>query len=169
MRGKRAKKREVAPDPKYKSDAVIRIANIVMQDGKRSIALNLVYDALEAIDLKALQAKQQTAAGEKTEKLTPIAVLDRALNNAKPNLEIRSRRIGGANYQIPVPVSPDRQMALAIRWIIAAARDNRKNTSFSIALKNEIEAAFRGEGWAVKKKEDTQKMADANKAFAQFS
>ncbi len=182
MRGKQAKKRVVTPDSKYNSQVISSFINYVMLDGKKHVATDLVYRALEAIDLKALkpnvkeekasaEGKGKGAAADKPEaiKLTPLSVFEVALNNIKPTLEIRSRRIGGANYQVPVPVSPDRQQALAMRWILSAARDGRKATDFSVALRHEIEQAFKGEGSAVKKKEDTQKMAEANRAFAQFA
>lgn len=177
MRGKKAKKREVQPDIRFGSVVVTRLINQVMWSGKKAIATDLVYRALENIDPKSLKVKETGGKAAKTaekvvidpSKLSGREILEMAITNIKPNLEIRSRRIGGANYQIPVPVAPDRQLALAMRWLVGGARENRKNTDFAIALKKEIEAAFNGEGQAVKKKEDTQKMAEANKAFAQFS
>lgn len=163
MRGKAAKKREIKPDFKYKNEDVTKFINFIMQDGKKETAEKIVYTAIDG-----LKAEKKGEDGKKVN-VKPLEVFLQALDNVKPKLEIRSRRIGGANYQVPVPVSPDRQKALAMRWIINIARDGRKNTPLSTVLKNELLAAFNNEGNAVKKKEDTQKMADANKAFAQFA
>jgi len=164
MRGKRAKKHTLVPDAKFNSLTVAKLINYLMLDGKKSIATNIVYDAMEGLDSKVKENKE----GVKI-KLTSLEALDSAIDNVKPRLEIRSRRVGGANYQIPVPVSPDRQTALAMKWIIGAARDGRKKSNLAESLKNELSLALNNQGIAIKKKEDTQKMADANKAFAQFA
>ncbi len=202
MRGKRAPKREVDPDPKYNSKTVSKLINYVMQDGKKITAVNIVYDVLESLGKKNLkapdfvvarlesrQAKQEedskeTNKGKKSDKkqddkkdskeseekkLSASEVFEIALSNVMPNVEIRSRRIGGANYQVPVPVSPQRKLSLGLRWIVEAARASRKTTDFATALEQAIETAFKNEGPAVKKKEDVEKMAEANKAFSQFA
>lgn len=125
-----------------------------MLSGKKTLAERLVYKALEK-------------AGEES-KLKPMEVFEKALDNLKPKMEVRSRRVGGANYQVPVQVDALRQESLAMRWLISAARESRKTTDFSEALAKEIINATKKEGAAYKKKEDTHKMADANKAFAHF-
>ncbi len=153
MRGKRASKRRVGKDPKYSSEVVEMFINYVMMHGKKEMARNTVYGALE------------TAA--KKLKKDELDVLNQALSNIMPVLEVRSRRVGGANYQIPVPVPEDRQISLALRWIINISR-KRKGKDFEFFLSEEIVSAYKGEGEAVKKKEDTEKMAEANKAFAHF-
>lgn len=153
MRGKRASKRKVSQDPKYSSEAVELFINYVMLHGKKDVARNSVYKALES-------------AG-KTLKKDDLEVLDQALSNVRPVLEVRSRRVGGATYQVPVPVPEGRQVALALRWIIKIAR-SKKGRDFELILAEELVSAYKGEGDAVKKKEDTEKMAEANKAFAHF-
>lgn len=164
MRGKRAKKREVKPDSRYNSALVSKFINYLMLDGKKSVAENVVYTALEGLEVE----KKADEAGKKI-KLQGVEVMEEAIENVKPKLEIRSRRIGGANYQVPVPVNPDRQIALAMKWIINATRDSRKKEPVAMVLRRELLAAYNNEGVAIKKKEDTQKMAEANKAFAQFA
>lgn len=153
MRGKRASKRKVNKDPKYQSQAVELFINYVMLDGKKNVARDAVYGALES--------------AAKTLKKDEMEVFDQALSNVKPVLEVRSRRVGGANYQIPVPVPEDRQVSLALRWIINSAR-SKNGKDFKHFLSEELVNAYKGEGDAVKKKEDTEKMAEANKAFAHF-
>lgn len=153
MRGKRASQRKFEPDPKYGSRTIELFVNYVMSRGKKALARKLVYNSLES-------------AG-KTLKKEPTEVLEQALSNVKPVLEVRSRRVGGANYQIPIPVPDDRQISLAIRWIINAANAKGKG-DFQSILSQELINAYKGEGDAVKKKEDTEKMAEANKAFAHF-
>lgn len=160
MRGKPAKKRVIVPDANYNNALVSQMINYIMQDGKKSVARSLTYKAIENLEVKAK--------GEGSKNFSKIEIFEQAINNVKPKLEIRSRRIGGANYQVPVPVSPERQTALALRWLIDGAREKRKHTDFAIALKVELEQAFNNEGTAIKKKEDTQRMAEANRAFAQF-
>jgi len=169
MRGKKPQKRKLLPDVQFNSLLVAQLVNYVMQDGKKHIARKNVYGALELLDSKALKAKPEENKHEGPEGISKLEILETAINNIKPRLEIRSRRVGGANYQIPVPVSPERQTTLALRWIISASRDSRKNTNFAKALATQIQKAYNNEGSAIKKREDTQKMADANKAFAQFA
>jgi small subunit ribosomal protein S7 len=146
-------RRESAADPKYDSVLVTRFINAIMSDGKRSIAEGHFYKAMTMIEEKTGQEA--------------MAVLKLALNNVKPVLEVKSRRVGGANYQVPVEVRPDRRNALATRWIITFAR-GRADHTFSEKFANELMAASRNEGGAVKKREDTHKMAEANKAFAHY-
>ena len=153
MRGKRAQRRPVQKDEKYGSALIARLINKVMQDGKKNVAKNLVYKALE------------TAA--KQSKMDPDAFLEAAVGKVRPALEIKARRVGGANYQVPTPVSPARQDALAIRWIVDYTRA-ASGTSFDVLLQKELLDAFNGEGNAMRKKMDVEKMAEANKAFAHF-
>lgn len=153
MRKKRSTKRIVSPDPKYGDVLVARFINSILKKGKKHLARHIVYDA---IDL----AEQRT-------KTNGLDIFRKALNNVKPLLEIRARRVGGATYQIPTEVRPDRSIALAIRWVIAYASE-RKEKSMSLKLASEFVAAANNEGNAIKKKEDTHKMAEANKAFAHF-
>ncbi|MFA7628387.1 MAG: 30S ribosomal protein S7 [Candidatus Dojkabacteria bacterium] len=154
MRGKRAKKREQKKDRVYKSEIIGRLINKVMQGGRKSIAERMVYAALEK---GAEQVKEKDV----------ITFIERAIDNVRPALEIKARRVGGANYQVPVPVTPRRQEALSVRWIVDAAR-NKSGKAFEEILMNELVTAYNGEGDAVKKKLDTERMAEANKAFAHF-
>jgi small subunit ribosomal protein S7 len=154
MRGKRAKRREQKKDRKYKNEIIGRLINKVMQGGKKSLAERMVYAALEK---GAEQVKENDV----------VIFVEKAIDNVRPALEIKARRVGGANYQVPVPVTPRRQEALAIRWIVDAAR-NKSGKSFEETLMNELISAYNGEGDAVKKKLDTERMAEANKAFAHF-
>jgi small subunit ribosomal protein S7 len=153
MRKKSAGKRIVAPDPKYNDVLVSRFINSVLKQGKKHKARTIVYDAFDI-------AEQRT-------KNPGVDVFRKAINNVKPLLEIRARRVGGATYQIPTEVRQDRSIALAIRWLITYAND-RKDKSMALKLAAEFAAAANNEGGAVKKKEDTHKMAEANKAFAHF-
>ncbi len=153
MRKKSASKRQVQPDPKFNDILVARFINSVLKSGKKHLARRIVYDAFEIIE-------QRT-------KTPGVDVFRKAMGNVKPLLEIRARRVGGATYQIPTEVRSDRSIALAIRWIIAYASE-RKDKSMSLKLASEFIAASNNEGSAVKKKEDTHKMAEANKAFAHF-
>lgn len=155
MRGKQAPKRELKPDMVYNNVLVSRLINNVMMHGKKETARNVVYEALEIL-------------AEKT-KLNGADALDKALENVKPRVEVRSRRVGGANLQVPVPVNAYRQDSLAIRWILDTARSGRKDTAFSVSLARELLNAFNKEGAAYKKKEEVFRMAEANKAFAQFA
>ncbi len=154
MRGKQAPKRELTPDPKYGNVYVAKLINTIMYDGKKSVAQKVVYDALDLI-------------GEKT-KENPLDVFDRALKNVMPSLEVKSRRVGGANYQVPISVRGERRYVLAYRWIIAATRA-KKGRPMAQKLADELVAAGNNEGDAVKKKLDVQRMAEANRAFAHFA
>ncbi len=153
MRGKRAKKRVISKDRKYNDEIIGRLVNKVMQGGKKSLAEDLVYTAIET--------------GAEKSKLPVIEFVHTAIDNVRPALEIKSRRVGGANYQVPVPVSPKRQETLAIRWLVDYARA-KTGKSFEELLGIEILNAFNGEGDAIKKKIDVERMAEANKAFAHF-
>ena len=146
-------KRDVLPDPVYNSKLVTRFINKVMYDGKKGIAETIVYDAFEIIRSKMGQ--------------DPMEVFDQAINNIMPVLELKVRRIGGANYQVPVEVSGERRMTLGLRWLVNYSRLRNENTMVD-RLANEIIDASNGAGASVKKKEDTHKMAEANKAFAHY-
>ena len=154
MRRRKAIKRELIPDVKYNSELVARLINTIMSRGKKSTAQNIVYGAFELI-----QAKKPD--------MEPMGVFNQALENVKPTLEVKSRRVGGATYQVPIEVDPERQVALAMRWITTYSR-GRKNKSMTESLAGELLDAFENTGSAVKKKEDTFKMAQANKAFAHY-
>jgi small subunit ribosomal protein S7 len=153
MRKRRAEKRILPPDPIYNEVLVTKLINYVMKRGKKNVARKLVYGAFDIIK-------------EKTNK-NPLEVFLKAVNNVQPMIEVRSRRIGGATYQVPTEVRPERRIALALRWIINFARE-RKDKSFANKLATELIAAANNEGAAIKKKEDTHRMAEANKAFAHF-
>ena len=153
MRKRQAVKRDVLPDPIYKSKVVTKLINQIMNDGKKGTAQKILYGAFDMI-------KEKT--GEE-----PMAVFEKAMNNIKPALEVKSRRVGGANYQVPIEVRPDRSQALGLRWLVQYAR-LRNGRSMAENLANEIMDAANGVGGAVKKREDTHKMAEANKAFAHF-
>ena len=153
MRKRRATKRDVLADPIYNSKVVTKLVNHVMKDGKKGTAQNIIYDAFDIV-------KEKT--GEEA-----MVVFEKAMNNIKPALEVKSRRVGGANYQVPVEVKPDRAQALAFRWLAQYAR-LRNGHSMAENLANEIIDASNGTGASVKKKEDTHKMAEANKAFAHY-
>ncbi len=153
MRRRRAPIREVSPDPVYNSKLVSKFINYLMYDGKKSVAAKILYGALEIIEKKS---------GEKG-----IDVFYKAIENVKPLMEVKSRRVGGATYQVPVEVRPIRQQALAFRWIIAFAR-KRSERVMKDRLANELIDAANERGGAFKKKEDTYKMAEANKAFAHY-
>ena len=153
MRKRRATKRDVLADPIYNSKVVTKLVNHIMKDGKKGTAQNIIYDAFDIV-------KEKT--GEEA-----MVVFEKAMNNIKPALEVKSRRFGGANYQVPVEVKPDRAQALAFRWLAQYAR-LRNGHSMAENLANEIIDASNGTGASVKKKEDTHKMAEANKAFAHY-
>lgn len=155
MRSGKITKRKLAPDPVYNSKLVTRFINRVMFDGKKTVAQNLVYKALEQI--------------EKSGK-NPVQTFETAIANISPRMEVRPRRVGGASYQVPTEVRGDRREALAIRWLITAAksRSNKEFHTFSEKLAAEFLAAAENQGAAVKKKEDISRMAEANKAFAHF-
>ena len=149
----RAEKREINPDPKFGDMVVTKFMNAIMYDGKKSVAESIVYGAFDVI-------------GNKTRE-NPIEVFHAALENVMPQVEVRSRRVGGATYQVPVEVRTDRRQALAIRWLIAAAR-NRNETTMVDRLSGEMLDAANNRGTAVKKREDTHRMADANRAFSHY-
>ena len=153
MRKRRATKRDVLPDALYKSKVVTKLINQIMKDGKKGTAQRIVYDAFEMINKKT---------GEEA-----MTVFERAMENIKPALEVKSRRVGGANYQVPIEVKADRAQALAFRWLAQYAR-LRNGHSMAENLANEIIDASNNIGASVKKKEDTHKMAEANKAFAHY-
>ena len=148
-----AEKREINPDPKFGDLVVTKFMNAVMYDGKKSAAETIVYGALDQVQAKTKQE--------------PVAVFHQALDNVAPHVEVRSRRVGGATYQVPVDVRPERRQALAIRWLITAAR-NRNETTMVDRLSGELMDAANNRGTAVKKREDTHKMAEANRAFAHY-
>ena len=145
--------RDVAPDIKHGSKIIAKLTNYIMQEGKKATALKIVYDAIEMIESRSDQA--------------PLDVFNEAIANCSPRLEVRTRRVGGANYQVPYEVTVDRQIALALRWIVAAARD-RGETTMAARLANEILEASRKEGKAYAKRLDAHRMAEANKAFAHY-
>ncbi|MGC4027079.1 MULTISPECIES: 30S ribosomal protein S7 [Mesorhizobium] len=148
-----ADKREINPDPKFGDLVVTKFMNAVMYDGKKSVAETIVYGALDQVQAKTKQE--------------PVGVFHQALDNVAPHVEVRSRRVGGATYQVPVDVRPERRQALAIRWLINAAR-NRNETTMVDRLSGELMDAANNRGTAVKKREDTHKMAEANRAFAHY-
>jgi len=155
MRRRRAQVREVLPDPKFGSKVVTKFINSIMLDGKKTIAQKIMYGAIEILDKKAGENEKG------------IELFEKALENVKPVMEVKSRRVGGATYQVPVEVRPIRQQALAIRWLIEASRKRNERTMIE-RLGNELYEAANNKGAAVKKKEDTYKMAEANKAFAHY-
>ncbi len=148
-----AEKREINPDPKFGDQVVTKFMNAIMLDGKKSVAERIVYGALDQVEQKA-----------KTE---PLAMFHQALENVSPHLEVRSRRVGGATYQVPVEVRVERRQALAIRWLISAAR-GRNETTMVDRLSGELMDAANNRGNAVKKREDTHRMAEANRAFSHY-
>ena len=152
-RRRRAEKREIFPDPKFGDLVISKFMNNLMIDGKKSVAEKIVYGALDKIENKL--------------KTDPVKVFHDAIENVMPAIEVRSRRVGGATYQVPVEVKSKRSQALAIRWLIDASR-KRKNKKMSDKIFNEIFDAYQNKGSAIKKKEDTHKMAESNKAFAHF-
>ena len=152
-RRRRPEKREILPDPRFGDVTLTKFMNLVMYEGKKSVAETIVYSALDNIETKL--------------KKDPVGVFHDALNNVKPGIEVRSRRVGGATYQVPVEVRPDRSQALAIRWLISAARNRSENT-MSARLSGELMDASQNRGTAVKKREDTHRMAEANRAFAHY-
>ena len=149
----RADKREILPDPKFANVVVTKFMNSIMYEGKKSVAESIVYGALETIEQKIKQ--------------NPVAVFEQALDNVMPSVEVRSRRVGGATYQVPVEVRTSRRQALGIRWIIAAARERNERT-MTERLSSELLDASNNRGNAVKKREDTHKMAEANRAFSHY-
>ena len=152
-RKRKAPKKVLVVDSKYKSAIVPKLINSIMYDGKKTIAEKIVYDAIEKIKSKS--------------KDEPISVFNEAINNIRPTIEVKSRRVGGATYQVPIEVKAKRSQTLALRWLIEASR-KRKDKNMSDKIFNEIYDAYQNRGSAIKKKEDTHKMAESNKAFAHF-
>ncbi len=151
-----APKRIILPDPKYGSELLAKFMNMIMNDGKKSVAERIIYGALDRI------SEKEENAGEKA-----LEVLEQALENVKPVVEVKSRRVGGATYQVPIEVRPARRQTLAMRWVIDAAR-KRSEKSMAYRLAHELMEAADNRGSAVKKKEDTHRMAEANKAFSHY-
>ena len=152
-RKKRAPKKIPIVDPVYKSTIIPKLINSIMYDGKKTVAEKIIYEAIDKIKTKS--------------KDEPLNVFNEAINNIKPTVEVRSRRVGGATYQVPVEVKSKRSQALALRWLIDASR-KRKDKNMSDKIFNEIYDAYQNKGSAIKKKEDTHKMAESNKAFAHY-
>ena len=152
-RRRRAEKRDIIPDPKFGDEVITKFMNSIMRDGKKSVAESIVYGALDTVEQRA--------------KADPLALFHQALENVSPAVEVRSRRVGGATYQVPVEVRPERRQALAIRWMIAAAR-NRNERTMVDRLSGELLDAANNRGTAVKKREDTHRMAEANRAFSHY-
>ena len=146
-------KREISPDAKYNSAGVVRLINKIMRGGKKSTAERIVYGALQLVEQQEAKA--------------PVSVLEQAVRNATPLLKVKSRRVGGATYQVPVEVPPDRGLSLAMRWLVESARA-RTGKSMLEKLAAELSDASKGQGTTIKKREDTHKMAEANRAFAHF-
>lgn len=156
MRKRQAKKRPLLPDPKFNDQLVTRFVNMMMHDGKKSVAFKVFYDAIDIVD----QKKQD-------EEKTALELWKDALSNIMPHVEVRSRRVGGATFQIPMQIRPDRKISTAMKWLISYSR-KRNEKSMSQRLAGEILSAAKEEGAAVKKRVDTHKMAEANKAFSHF-
>jgi small subunit ribosomal protein S7 len=155
MRGKKqAPKRVIAPDPRYNSVVIGKFVNKIMERGKKTVARKIVYEAFDEVQAKTKQ--------------DPMEIFDQALKNVSPQVEVKSRRVGGANYQVPIEVRGDRRQALAFRWLIEAAR-GKKGRPMHLKLAEEFMLAAKGEGEAVKKKQDVHRMAEANRAFAHFA
>jgi len=154
MRRRQAVKRQITADPKYNSKIVAKLINIIMVKGKKSIAENIVYGAFDILK-------------EKSGEEDPLKVFNKALENIRPRLEVKPRRVGGATYQVPIEVNQERGVSLALRWIKDFSR-GKKGKPMGVRLADEILAGYKGEGAAIKKRDDTHKMAEANKAFAHF-
>ena len=156
MRKKQAKKRPLLPDPRFNDQLVTRFVNMMMWDGKKSVAFKIFYDAIDIVEEK-----------NQNEEKSALELWKDALSNVMPHVEVRSRRVGGATFQIPMPIRPDRKISTAMKWLIAYSR-KRNEKSMAQKLASEIIAAAKEEGAAVKKRVDTHKMAEANKAFSHF-
>ena len=156
MRKRQAKKRPILPDPKFNDQLVTRFVNMLMWDGKKSVAFKVFYDAIAIVEEK-----------KNEEEKTALEIWKDALSNVMPHVEVRSRRVGGATFQIPMQIRPDRKISTAIKWLIGYSR-KRNEKSMAQKLAAEILAAYKEEGAAVKKRVDTHKMAEANKAFSHF-
>ncbi|WP_437225157.1 30S ribosomal protein S7 [Planctomicrobium sp. SH661] len=150
-----ASKTQLKPDPRFNSKLVTKFVNCLMHDGKKSVAFGVFYDAMEVIEKKITD-------------VAPLEVFNTAIENVKPHIEVRSKRVGGATYQVPTPVNYKRQQALSIRWILEAVR-GRKGRPAAQSLAEEFIAAYKREGTAMTKRENVHRMADANKAFAHFA
>jgi small subunit ribosomal protein S7 len=153
-RRRQAIKREVSDDPKFSSALVSRLINMVMKSGNKNVAQRIVYGTFDRI-------------AEKNPNSNPLEILQRAVENAKPRLEVKARRVGGATYQVPIEAAPERQLSLALRWLVSFA-DGRKGQPMTEALASEILDAYQGQGAAIRKRDEVHKMAQANKAFAHF-
>ena len=156
MRKRKAKKRPLLPDPKFNDKLVTRFVNMLMLDGKKSISLKIFYDALDIVESKKQDSEKSS-----------LEIWKEGLSNVMPQVEVRSRRVGGATFQIPMQIRPDRKISLGMKWLISFAR-KRNEKSMAQKLASEILAAQKEEGAAVKKRTDTHKMAEANKAFSHF-
>ena len=156
MRKRQAKKRPLLPDPRYNDQLVTRFVNMMMWDGKKSVAFKVFYDAIDIVEEKNTD-----------EEKTALQIWKDALSNVMPHVEVRSRRVGGATFQIPMQIRPDRKISTAMKWLISYSR-KRNEKSMALKLASEILAASKEEGAAVKKRVDTHKMAEANKAFSHF-
>ena len=156
MRKRKAKKRPLLPDPRFNDQLVTRFVNNLMYDGKKSVAFKVFYDAMDIVEEKKNDDEKST-----------LEVWKEALSNVMPHVEVRSRRVGGATYQIPMPIRADRKVSMAIKWLITYSR-KRNEKSMAVRLASEVLAAAKEEGSAVKKRMDVHKMAEANKAFSHF-
>jgi len=156
MRKRQAKKRPLLPDPQFNDQLVTRFVNMIMWEGKKSVAYRIFYDAMAIVEER-----------NQDEEKTPLEIWKEALSNVMPHVEVRSRRVGGATFQIPMQIRPDRKVSLAMKWMITYARKRNEKT-MALRLANEVLAASKEEGAAVKKRLDTHKMAEANKAFSHF-
>jgi small subunit ribosomal protein S7 len=153
MRGKKAKRRQMNPDPIFKSRIVSRMINTVMQSGKKSVAEKVVYNAMKKLNEDGKES---------------LKMIEQGVKNVMPQQEVRSRRVGGATYQVPIPLKHDRSEALAVRWIVVSAR-NKKGRPMEEKLFEELKNSYQGTGDSVKKRDDTHRMAEANRAFAHFA
>lgn len=153
-RRRKAERRQVLPDPKYNSELVARVINYVMRAGKKTTAEKIIYGAMGRIEEKSAQ--------------DPLGILIKAIDNIKPRVEVKSRRVGGATYQVPVEINPRRQLALALRWLVQYS-SARRGMPMEQAIAIELQDAFNNQGTCIKKREDTHKMAQANKAFAHYA
>ena len=156
MRKRAAKKRPLLPDPKFNDQLVTRFVNMMMWDGKKSVAFKVFYDAIDIVEEK-----------KNDDEKTALEIWKEALSNVMPHVEVRSRRVGGATFQIPMQIRPDRKVSTAMKWLISFSR-KRNEKSMALRLASEVLAAAKEEGAAVKKRADTHKMAEANKAFSHF-
>ncbi len=159
---------QLKPDARYESKLVAKFINCLMWDGKKSVAERVFYGAMDIIAKKAKSIKVESDGEDNQKKIEPLDVFEKAVNNVKPMLEVRSKRVGGASYQVPMQVRPKRQQSLAFRWILAASR-TKKGKPMSERLANELLDAFNQQGTAMTTRENVHRMAEANKAFAHFA